>query len=118
MCNTAAGCVLDESQYAEGTFPGVQQVIFRTQAPAQVRVRLLFTQELSPGKDTQIEFNEVGCSMQRTYSSMGQDIFQLAGDAQQLSASEPLSTPGDHLIRIQSDATAHYQLRVEVVPTS
>ena len=60
--------------------------------------------------------NELGCGSQKVYSSMGRDIFQLAGDAQQLSAEQPLETQGDHLIRLISDATARYQLRVEIAP--
>lgn len=114
VCNSAAGCVLDESQYTEGTLPGERRVIFRTEIAAKVRVRLLFTEERSPGKSTQIEWNELGCGSQKVYSSMGRDIFQLAGDGQQLSAEQPLETQGDHLIRLTSDATARYQLRVEI----
>lgn len=116
VCNTAAGCVLEESQYTEGLLPGERRVIFRTEIAAKVRVRLLFTEERSPGKATQIEWNELGCGSQKVYSSMGRDIFQIAGEGQQLVAEQPMETVGDHLIRLTSDATAKYQLRVEVVP--
>lgn len=115
VCNTAAGCVLSENQYAEGMFPGQRKLIFRTGGPSRVRVRLLFTEERSPGKSTIIEWNESGCGSQKTYSSMGRDIFQLAGEAQQLAVEQSLSTYGDHLIRLESDATARYQVRIEVV---
>jgi hypothetical protein len=115
VCNTAAGCVLSESQYVEGVLPGQRRVIFRTDGPARVRVRLLFTEERAPGKMTIIEWNEVGCSSQKAYSSMGRDIFQLAGDTQQLAVEQSLQTGGDHLIRLESDATARYQMRIEEV---
>lgn len=114
ICNTAAGCVLDESQYIQGMLPGVRQFIFRTDTPARVRVRLLFTEERAPGRNTQIEWNEVGCSSQKVFSSMGRDVFQVAGDEQQIAAEQPLTSTGDHLLRLLSDATARYQLRVEV----
>lgn len=115
VCNTAAGCVLSEDQYTEGELPGVQQVLFRTEAPATVRVRLLLLDRRSPGKTTQIEWNEVGCGGQQAYSTMGQDLFLLAGTTQQLSVERPLQTSGDHLIRLLSDATTRYQLRIETV---
>lgn len=114
VCNTSAGCVLDESQYVEGVLPGQRAVIFRTQGPALVRVRLLLTQEIAPGSLTQIEFNQVGCGSQQLYSTMGQNLFNLVGAGQQLAVERPLQGAGDHLIRLQSDATARYQLRVEV----
>jgi hypothetical protein len=115
VCNTSAGCALTESDYIEGKLPGLRRVIFRNDAPGPVRVGLLFTQELSPGKMTIIEWNEVGCTSQQSFSSMGRDIFQLAGDAQQLVAEQPLTTVGDHLIVLDSDATAQYQLIIEQV---
>ncbi|MCS6912793.1 MAG: hypothetical protein RMK29_11490 [Myxococcales bacterium] len=114
VCNSAAGCVLDESQYTEGTLPGERRVIFRTDGPARVRVRLLFIEERSPGKSTLIEWNELGCSSQKVFSFMGRDIFQIAGESQQLSVEQPLQTRGDHLIRLISDATARYQMRIEI----
>ncbi len=116
ICNTAGGCVLTESEFLEGTLPGERKFIFRTPGPAQVRVLLLFTQELSAGNSTQIEWNELGCGSQQIYSTMGRDVFQIAGDQQQLSAQKTLQTAGDHLIRLTSDAIARYQLRTQIVP--
>lgn len=115
VCNTAAGCVLTEQQYAEGALPGSQQVIFRTEGPALVRVRLLFLDRRSPGRSTTIEWNEVGCGSQQSFSTNGQDLFKVAGDGAQLVAERPLQTAGDHLIRLLSDATTRFQLRIEAV---
>ena len=85
------------------------------QRHAGMRCRLLLLDRRSPGKTTQIEWNEVGCGGQQAYSTMGQDLFLLAGTNQQLSVERPLQTSGDHLIRLLSDATTRYQLRIETV---
>ena len=115
VCNTAAGCVLTEQQYTEGVLPGSAQVLFRTEGPALVRVRLLFIDRRSPGRSTTIEWNEVGCGNQQAYTTMGQDLFKVAGDGAQLVVERPLQTSGDHLIRLLSDATTRFQLRIEAV---
>ncbi len=115
VCNTAAGCVIDDTQYLQGTLPATVKFIFRTPGPAEIEVQVLFTQELSAGSSTEIQWNEVGCSSEQTFSNNGQNVFQLAGDSQEITATKTVESAGDHLITFISDATAEYEMRAQIV---
>lgn len=114
VCQVTAGCVLQESEYVEGTFPGQRQVIVVAPAGAVIHVDLYFVDETASGVDTEIRWHEPGCFETYRWASEGRDIFLEAGDTRVLSESRQVEETGDHLIEIFSDATLEYWLRVRV----
>jgi hypothetical protein len=116
VCSTSAGCVLDDTNFAQSAFQlgGTTRVIVRTAGPADLEVALFFRTEESPGTDTEISWYEVGCSQSYTAQSAGRDVFVEAGTDRVFKRSQKVTTAGDHLVEIFSDAQAEVLLRVTV----
>jgi hypothetical protein len=114
VCQTTAGCTLDETEYIEGSFPGFVNFVVTTQAGATIVVKIFFETQLHPGENTEIIWYEPGCNESHTYESMGANIFLLAGNDWVFEQEQQVQLEGPHLIDVYSDATTHYYLRVEL----
>lgn len=114
VCQTTAGCVMDETKYIEGYFPGFTNFIVTTSADATIVVKLFFETRKHPGEDTEINWYEPGCHESYTYESMGADVFAIAGEGRVFEQEQTVLQEGPHLVDIYSDANTHYYLRVEL----
>jgi hypothetical protein len=116
VCTTYAGCSLDETNYVAGSFsqgPAVRFLV-HTGGPATISVELYFTSEQSPGVDTEVTWYESACASSTTQASDGADVFAEAGANMVWKRSQQVTTEGDHLVELFSDAQASYLLRVEI----
>lgn len=117
----SAGCVLTDDRYLEGNFPGRIQFLVET-IPGDwiIRVSFFFAERRSPGTDTTVDWFEPGCTDQYRYQEskdrLSGDLFEKAGRDQVFEVEQGIAEYGDHLIEINSDATARYVIRTEVVP--
>jgi hypothetical protein len=116
VCSATASCVLSDTNYTEGSFAqgATRRVIVRTTGEATIDVALYFVTEGSPGVDTEIAWSEVGCRDRASVSSDGKDLFAEAGADRVWHRSRKVTTAGDHLVEVFSDAQADYLLRVSV----
>ena len=116
VCSATAGCVLDGDSYASGAFQqgGTLRAIVRTTSAADIQVSLFFRTEASPGTDTEIAWSEVGCRDRYSAQSAGRDVFVEAGADRIFKRSQHVTTQGDHLIEVFSDAQAEVLYKVTV----
>lgn len=114
LCQTTAGCSMDDTKYVEGNFPGFVNFAVTTSADATIVVRLFLKTQGHPGENTEINWYEPGCSESYTYESMGADVFAVAGADRVFEQEQQVSQEGLHLVEIYSDATTNYYLRVEL----
>jgi hypothetical protein len=108
-CGGMAHCVLDSDQYLQGSFPGSQSFIVRTQNPQTVTFSFTFDNRETPGTGLQLTSTEPDCSEQSSYTSMG-DLFELAGSSGVISFPIQMIEAGDHLVHFQSDAYCNYEM--------
>ena len=108
--------MLDDTNYTSGSFAqgGTQRFIVRTSSAATIEVDLFFVTEGTPGTDTEVDWYETECSSEQSLDSGGDDIFSEAGPSRVWSRTEEVTTIGDHLVQVFSDAQADYLLRVIV----
>jgi hypothetical protein len=118
VCVTQAGCVLDSTSYTRGNFAqgSTLRTIVRNTVPSVIEVQLYFRTEGSPGTDTEVAWNEVGCRTRVSQQSGGIDVFAEAGEGRIWKRKQEVFTPGDHLVEVFSDAQAEYLLKVNVQP--
>jgi hypothetical protein len=123
VCDRIAGCRLDAESYVKGLLPGSRQFIVHTQGAAHIDVAMLVTDAQAQGTDTSITFFEPGCGTQYRDDADGRTFFaesqNEAGTAFVRGAD--VSNEGDHLVVLDSDATASYLLKVTITernPTS
>ena len=116
VCSTSGGCVLDNQTYAHGAFQqgGTLRAIVRTTGSADVEVALYFRTEESAGTDTEVAWSEVGCRQRFSAQSDGRDVFLEAGNDRVWKRKQRLTTAGDHLIEVFSDAQAEVLYKVTV----
>lgn len=118
-CNTDVGCVLSNSSYTSGTFPGSGQFLVQTTGPATVDVNFFLINPSAAGTMTYVTWFESGCTSNFQAPPITGKIFvgEAEADNGLFTRSQLLSSPGDHLITYQSDATAQYLIDVEITPT-
>lgn len=112
VCQTTAGCSVNEATYLEGDFPGMRTFVVNTPADTEIEIRLFFSTRRHPGEDTEIRWYEPGCGDYYAWESLGVDLFAKAGSDRVFSQTHKVRVSGDHLIEIYSDATCHYFVRV------
>ncbi|MHB8417919.1 MAG: hypothetical protein ACYDCL_07575 [Myxococcales bacterium] len=118
VCNTVAGCILGDSNYVQGTFPGTYQYVVETAGPATVTVNVFLQSVTGGGSTTTIDWWETGCTSSFPTTVEGK-VF--VGESQTLGVftrQQSLTGVGDHLVTIQSDATASFLLDVSVAATN
>jgi len=114
ICQTVVGCSLSEKKYYEGQFPGYVSIAIVTPADATIVVKMFFETRIHPGQDTEINWYEPGCQHSYSYQSTGADIFDIAGEDRVFTQEQKIIIAGDHLVEINSDASTHYYLRIEI----
>lgn len=114
VCQTTAGCNMNESTYIEGEFPGRRTFVVTAPVDTDIVVKIFFKTREHPGEDTEIRWYEPGCADYYAYESDGIDIFSKAGSDRVFSKTKRMRSGGDHLIEIYSDATTNYFVRVEL----
>lgn len=114
VCDTSAGCKMDNSTYIQASFPGEKRMLLRTGKPAEVRVSIFLQSQKAAGTLTEVEWYETGCGTRYVEEVTGVNFFKEAGDRQEFTRSKNLTTVGDHFIRVQSDSTADYLLKLDV----
>ncbi len=119
VCNVLAGCVLDESHYVEGTFPGVRRVVVVTEEEqAGIVVRLFLETMTSPGTEFFIQLYDTDCTLDSedgVVHWLDEDMFDVAGGDRTLTFEFPVSGPGEHLLELYADANASYLMVVDPV---
>jgi len=116
VCDTFAGCRLDDGTYVQGSIPGTRKFIVHTDGPANIQVEMLVENAQAQGVKTNLTFFEPACTGQYLVPTDGQSFFAES----QNEAGTPfvrnhdVSKAGDHLVLLDSDATATYLLKVSV----
>lgn len=118
VCTTVAGCMVGDTSYLEGKFPGTRRFIVKTDGQREISVVLFFKNEGAIGTETRIVWNEAGCGASSIEVIDGRSLFKEAAIDGTLKRSKNVFTEGDHLIEITSDATVDYLLRIETKPAS
>jgi hypothetical protein len=116
VCEKIAGCILGDTSYTEGTFPGSGRVIVQLFEPSTVRATMFVENLSARGELTVFSFFEDRCRSRIREEVIGQTF---AGEIESIGAvtrEADLSGLGDHLIEFQSDSKADFLLRVEIVP--
>ena len=116
VCTTAAGCVVGNGQYIPGTFPGTLRTIVQLTVPTTVEIDIFLTTEGAVGSETDLIWNEPGCGQAFRDPINGKDLFAQFDSAGQFTDSHELYESGDHLIEVNSDATANYVLKLNLTP--
>lgn len=119
VCNTTAGCKFtEEERYLEGEFPGTVSLIVPTEGEATIRVSVYWREQLGPGADTEIIWQEPACVDSFRFESQGADIFAASNEQGIFVQEQKVFREGEHLVEIRSDATAKYLLRTDVLSDS
>jgi hypothetical protein len=116
VCSTTVGCILGDTSYVEGRFPGANQFIVKLFEPSTVTVGFLLSETSGAGTQTVINFYEASCSSRVRVPVTGKTFL---GESQQLGfvqRSADLTSVGDHLIEVESDARTKYDLKIDVLP--
>lgn len=109
-----AGCTLDSSRYAEVSFPGQFRFIVRAGVRDRIGVLIYLRTQIDAGLETQIYWNEPGCSEVYTYDSAGRNIFNEADETHVIFEEETVNEEGEHLIEIFSDMQAETYVSASV----
>ncbi len=118
VCNTVAGCILGETNYVGGNFPGSFTFIVTTQAPSTISVNVYLQTVTAAGTTTTITWFETGCSASFPQTFPGNVFVGETQDQGVFTASQAVVGIGDHEVTIVSDATASFLLSVDIVPTT
>jgi hypothetical protein len=116
VCQTFAGCRLDDTSYVQGNLPGITKFIVNTQGPATITVSVLVITASAEGSDTVVTFFEPGCGVQYRLDADGRSFFaETQSEAgTPFVRSQQVGQGGDHLVTFQSDASASYLLKIDV----
>ncbi len=116
VCNSVVGCPLDSTSFAEGKLPATTGYLVRTPGPATVTIHLFLDSVTSAGNQTILTWYETGCTSRFQTEATGSVFVGEAQNLGEFARSQQLAGAGDHLIQIQSDATASYSIKVDVTP--
>jgi hypothetical protein len=112
ICDLPAGCVLDRNHYIEGAFPGSRRFVVVTESrDVKIVVRIFFESQVATGTQLIVRAYEPNCSVDTAKAQVimeNVDIFKKAGDDRMLDFELAVADEGEHLIEINSDASAEY----------
>jgi hypothetical protein len=118
-CDGSVGCILTNTSYTSGTFPGSGSFLVQTTGPSTVEVHFFLENPTSVGTQTEITWFESGCTSNFLQMITGKVFVNQAEAANgEFVASQMLSSPGDHLITYQSDTTTTFLVKVVIIPTT
>ncbi|MEM6958199.1 MAG: hypothetical protein AAF411_17960 [Myxococcota bacterium] len=116
ICGERAACVVAESEFVRGRFPGGQRVIVRTPTDTStLRVRVFLAEQVFGGTEYLVRAADTGCNGFDESIQQDVDLFELAGDSQVLERDLEVAGRGDHLLELFSDMAAEYILTVTVI---
>jgi hypothetical protein len=113
-CGAAPRCVLTDSTYISGQFPGGRAFVAQTTGPAKLTIDILLSDEKTAGTELLVKVHEANCSDVYTWDSDGRDLFRLADQDGVLEIPIAVQSAGDHPIEIIADAYCDYDLVVQV----
>jgi len=116
VCDTVTGCLLGDTTYISGRFPGTQTVGVQVFEPSTVTVTFLIEEVGAAGQETDIDFWEDSCRSRVRVSIPGRTFLGEADKTGTVVRSADLSGVGDHLIDFNSDSRTTYLFKVDVVP--
>jgi hypothetical protein len=115
VCDTRAACVLGDDEYLEGSFPGGEEFIVRTESgDRRLVVRFLLREMISPGTEMLVRAHQSGCAEFDERRLRDVDLFERAGDDRILQFELDLQGRGDHLVEIFSDMAADFSMTTTV----
>jgi hypothetical protein len=116
VCSSKVGCLLGDTSYIEGRFPGTASTALNLFEPSEVTVSFFLSDISAAGEETVINFHEDSCRARVRVPITGKTF---VGEFEQrgiVSRKADLSGKGDHLIAISSDAKMKYLLKIDVLP--
>jgi hypothetical protein len=116
ICDGIAGCILGDTSYREGHFPGEGRFIVRLAEPSVVRLSFLLEETLAAGEQTVLTWYEDGCRGRIRQEISGRNFVAESDRLDGFSREADLNAVGDHLIEFSSDTQARYVLKVDVLP--
>ncbi len=117
VCDRIAGCLLGDSSYVEGKFPGSGLLAVQGFEPSTGRLFFFLEKTAAAGTETVINFYEDRCRARVRQSITGRTFVGEAEKVGWVRREAALSGVGDHLIEFESDARTGYLAKVEVAPT-
>ncbi len=117
VCDKIAGCLLGDSNYIEGRFPGTRLIGVQVFEPSTVRVSFQLESVAGAGEETAINFFEDRCRARTRIAISGRSFVGENDTVGFVKREAELSGVGDHLIEFSSDVRAQYILKVDVIPT-
>ena len=115
VCNRVAGCLLGTQSYIEGRLPGQAEFIVQLAEPSAVNVHVFVEDVKGTGQNTAVTFYETGCVDRTRQDVTGQAFIDETQQFGEFVRGADLSGTGDHLVSFESDAQAHYTLKVDVI---
>lgn len=116
VCDQISGCLVGSTSYVAGKFPGSGKLAVQVFEPSSVTVSFYLEKVGALGTETAINWYEERCRARyretitnRTFVGEMEQQFYVARTAD-------LSGTGDHLITFESDVSADYLAKVDVVP--
>ncbi len=117
ICDKIAGCLLGDSSYIEGRFPGTRLIGVQVFEPSTVRLSFQLDNVGAAGQETAINFFEDRCRSRTRLTLSGRSFVGENDTVGFVNREAELSGVGDHLIEFSSDIRAQYLLKVSVIPT-
>lgn len=116
ICRVRGSCVLRGDEYVRGTFPGGFRGIVQNSdiAEAQLVVRFLLTEMVTPGTELHVQLHTPDCGGLDEAHPRDIDLFEYAGRDRLIEFNLDLDGRGDHLLEIFSDMSAEYLLTVTI----
>lgn len=117
VCDRIVGCLLGDTSYFAGRFPGSGRFGVQVFEPSTVTVSFYLEDVTAAGEETVINFHEDRCRSRIRESLTGKALVGESEKTGIVKRSADLSGTGDHLIEYESDARAAYMVKVDVLPT-
>ncbi|MBS1149918.1 MAG: hypothetical protein H6Q89_1616 [Myxococcaceae bacterium] len=117
ICDKIAGCLLGDSNYLEGRFPGSRLVGIQVFEPSTVRMSFQLENVGAAGTETALNFFEDRCRARTRVTISGRSFVGENDTVGFVKREAELSGVGDHLIEFSSDVRATYLLKIDVIPT-
>ena len=117
ICDKIAGCLLGDTGYLTGRFPGTRLIGVQVFEPSIVRVSFQLENVGAAGEETAISFFEDRCRARTRVSISGRSFVGENDTIGFVKREVELTGVGDHLIEFSSDTRAQYLLKVDVTPT-
>ncbi len=117
VCSEIVGCLLGDTSYVEGKFPGEARVIVQLFEPSTVTASLYLEETSAAGAQTVFNFNEDACRARQREAVNGKALLDEFEKTGVVFRKADLSGVGDHLVTVTSDARSKFMLKIDVAPT-